>query len=148
MMMEDEPVSITRLQTKPENTPLPNAVFHKELTWWSKSDGEIVGVVIEDQVDHDFSLVVLERNGRGLYNAIDLNHSIPSQVVATRALHAAMGERQHKTLDDFVPGVSHERMVEAEEKLTGTVYPRCPNCQKPMVRGRDGMLCDDCYADA
>jgi hypothetical protein len=95
---------IARLQQRPSNTPPANPTFHKELSWWSRDDGAIVGVVLEDQVDFDFSFVVFERNARSLYNAIDCGASLPTQAAALGALRAAMDKPQHKTLDDFMPG--------------------------------------------
>jgi hypothetical protein len=138
---------IARLPRRPSNTPPANPAFHKELSWWSRDDGAIVGVVIEDQVDFDFSWVVFERNARNLYNAIDCGASLPTQAAALDALHAAMDKPQHKTLDDFMPGADalHERIVEAVEEVSGVTFARCPKCGQPTVPGRDDMLCDACF---
>jgi hypothetical protein len=140
----------TRMQQRPPNTPPANPMLHKELSWWSRDDDAIVGVVIEDQVDHDFSWVVLERNKRSLYNAIDCAASLPTEGAALTALHAAMGAPSVKTLDDLMPASwsargMHERLVEAAEETTGVVFARCPKCGAPTTPGREDMLCDDCY---
>lgn len=68
--------------------------LHEELAWYATDDDSILGVVIRDRVDHDYSWVVLtQTSGRG-YSAIDGDASLPSQDVAREALHVAM-ERVH-----------------------------------------------------
>jgi hypothetical protein len=142
-----EGAAIKPIRRRPLNAPPANPMFHREVSWWSKDDGAVVGAVIEDQVDHDFAFVVFERNERRLYNAINCQASLPTQVAATEALHAAMSDLKRQTLDDLIPGVSRERVVDALEEVSGVAFARCPKCGAPTVPGRDDMLCDDCYGE-
>ena len=49
--------------------------------------------MVEDKHDHDFGWVVLMRNpGDGLFRALDLKVSLPSEEEATGALLTAMRE--------------------------------------------------------
>jgi hypothetical protein len=145
MARHGECAAIKPIWRRPLNAPPANPMFHREVSWWSKDDGAVVGAVIEDQVDHDFAFVVFERNDRRLYNAINCQASLPTQVAATEALHAAMRDLKRQTLDDLVPGVSRQRVVEALEEVSGVAFARCQKCGAPTVPGRDDMLCDDCY---
>lgn len=66
-------------------------LLHRNLAWYATDDDRVLGVVIEDLVDHDYSWVVLTQNEQGPgYTAIDLDHSLTSVDAATAALHAAM----------------------------------------------------------
>jgi hypothetical protein len=66
---------------------------HEELSWHATADDRVLGVVIRDKIDDDFSWVVLMRNpGDGLFRCIDLKVSLPSESEAERALWAAMRE--------------------------------------------------------
>jgi hypothetical protein len=138
--------AIKPLSQRPPNVPPANRL-HRELSWWARDDGAIIGAVIEDQVDHDFSWIVLERNERGLYNAIDCQASLPTQIAARDALHAAMSKPTQKTLDDLMPGAGavRERIVEGLEEVSGVVFARCPKCGKPTTPGRENLLCDACF---
>lgn len=63
--------------------------IHENLAWYATDDNRVVGVVVLDKVDNDFSWVVLTAI-EGAYTAADLDHSLPSQQAATDALHKAM----------------------------------------------------------
>lgn len=69
--------------------------LHRELQWYATQDDAVLGVLILDLVDLDFSWVVLTQNNAndappGAYSGIDLDHSLPSREAATQALHTAM----------------------------------------------------------
>ena len=61
---------------------------HRELMWYATEDDAVLGVVILDLVDKDYSWVVLTQ-GPG-FTAIDIGASLPSEDDATAALHDAM----------------------------------------------------------
>jgi hypothetical protein len=63
---------------------------HEELSWWATADDRVLGVVIRDLVDDDYSWVVLMREPGGVFRAIDLAISMPSLEIAAEALHTAM----------------------------------------------------------
>jgi hypothetical protein len=63
---------------------------HEELSWWATEDDRVLGVVIRDRNDDDFSWVVLMQEPGGVFCAIDLAINMPSSAIAAEALHAAM----------------------------------------------------------
>jgi hypothetical protein len=64
---------------------------HRELMWYATEDDAVLGVVILDLVDKDYSWVVLTENDQGPgYTAIDIGASLPSEDDVTAALHDAM----------------------------------------------------------
>jgi hypothetical protein len=74
------------------NIPMSgHPLLHHELAWYGAHDDAVLGVVVLDLVDHDFSWVVLTQNDQGPgYSAVDLGTSLPTISAATQALHAAM----------------------------------------------------------
>jgi hypothetical protein len=69
--------------------------LHRELAWYATDDDAVIGVVILDLVDKDYSWVVLAENSQGPgFTAIDLGTSHPTEDDATAALHDAMRQVQ------------------------------------------------------
>jgi hypothetical protein len=66
------------------------SLFHRELAWYAVEGDRVVGVVVEDKHDHDFGWVALMRDPGGVFRAIDLKASLPSEAAATAALHQAL----------------------------------------------------------
>lgn len=66
-------------------------LLHRELTWYATDHDEVLGVVILDLVDHDFSWVALVEKEDG-YRAVQCKASLPSIEEATRELHRTMAE--------------------------------------------------------
>jgi hypothetical protein len=67
--------------------------LHENLAWFATDDDEVLGVLLRDKVDHDFSWVILTQNDQGPgYTAVELDHSKPTADVARRELHTAMEE--------------------------------------------------------
>ena len=62
--------------------------LHRELMWYATEDDAVLGVVVLDLVDKDYSWVVLTQ-GPG-FTAIDIGASLPTENDATAALHDAM----------------------------------------------------------
>ena len=68
--------------------------LHEELGWYATDNDTVLGVVIRDRVDDNFSWLMLTCNEQGPgYTAIDLGASLPTREAATRALHTAMEQR-------------------------------------------------------
>jgi len=66
-------------------------MLHQNLAWFATEDDKILGVVVRDLIDRDFSWVVLTQNEQGPgYTGIDLAASRPSIEIATAELHTAM----------------------------------------------------------
>jgi hypothetical protein len=65
--------------------------LHRELRWYATDDDTVLGVVILDLAEKDFSWVVLTENDQGPgYTAIDIGASHLSEDDATAALLDAM----------------------------------------------------------
>ena len=65
--------------------------LHKELEWYVNGDETVLGVVVRDKVDNDFSWVVLMESDQAPgFSAIDLDASIPTLEKAREILHATM----------------------------------------------------------
>jgi len=61
------------------------------VTWYATDDDAVLGVVILDLVDKDYSWAVLTENDQGPgYTAIDMGAMLPTEDDATAALHDAM----------------------------------------------------------
>jgi hypothetical protein len=60
-------------------------LLHTELEWWRRADGQVIGTVILDSVDKDYSWVMLRR-GRAGFAFEDLGVSLPSVQAAREAL--------------------------------------------------------------
>jgi hypothetical protein len=62
--------------------------LHRESTWYATDDDAVLGVVILDLVDKDYSwLVPTENDQEPGYTAIDMGASLPTEDDATAALH-------------------------------------------------------------
>lgn len=65
--------------------------LHRNLCWYATDNDAVLGVVVLDLVDHDFSWVMLTENEQGPgYTAVDIGTSLPSQDAAADALFVAM----------------------------------------------------------
>ena len=83
---------------------------HRNLQWYATDDNRVLGVVILDLVDSDYSWVVLseepqndEFDGTG-YRAINLGHSLPDRETAARQLCKTMLEERERILCEFPLG--------------------------------------------
>jgi hypothetical protein len=69
--------------------------LHRELMWYATEDDTVLGVVILDLVNKDYSWVVLAENDQGPGNtAIDMGALFPTEDDATAASHDAMRKCQ------------------------------------------------------
>jgi hypothetical protein len=82
----------------------PTLPFLQEIEWFSDSIARVLGTVIHDLVDDDFSYVVLGRDECGLFRAIDLRASIKSQEQAGEALREKMKEHLRTGAESFPQG--------------------------------------------
>jgi hypothetical protein len=64
--------------------------FHEEIMWYATDDDRVLGVVIRDRVDNDYSWVMLLREVGEAFKGVDLATSRPDIETATKELHAAM----------------------------------------------------------
>jgi len=64
---------------------------HRNLEWWASDDDRVLGTVILDLIDKDYSWVVFTQNDQGPgYTAVDVGHSHPTQENAIFTLHYTM----------------------------------------------------------
>lgn len=85
----------------------------KEKEWWADSQERVIGTILLDLTDNDWSWIVLGRDERGLFRGVALNVSIETQEMARIALHQALTE--HAASGDVFPqhdnsGKRHEIM--------------------------------------
>jgi hypothetical protein len=64
--------------------------LHEEIMWYATADDRVLGVVIRDRVDNDYSWVMLMREAGEAFKGVDLATSRPDIATAIAELHAAM----------------------------------------------------------
>jgi hypothetical protein len=65
--------------------------LHRELMWYASEDDAVLGVVVLDLVDKDYSWAVLTQSDQAAgYTTADMGVSLPTEDDATAALHDAM----------------------------------------------------------
>jgi hypothetical protein len=77
--------------------------LHEELAWYATGDEKVLGCLIRDLVDFDFSWIAMTRNSGGDYYAVDLGHSLPSARTAKEQLFAAMDRLQQDPFEGAIP---------------------------------------------
>lgn len=94
--MANEPIEIVELDEKRFSALVttsrsPAAAYvSRELAWFSNTDESVLGVLLLDTVDDDFVSIVMARDQNGIFRAIDLDTSIPTEEGALDWLHGAM----------------------------------------------------------
>lgn len=74
--------------------------LHTNLQWFA-IDERVIGIVVLDMVDFDFSLVVMTENEQGPgFTAVSVDHSIPTYVEAEERLHEIMLVAERMGKDD------------------------------------------------
>lgn len=74
-------------------------LFVDEIEWHATSDERLIGLLALDRVDNDFSWVVLGRDERLRFRAIDVNSSLPTLDAARHQLFERM-KRQYEQPDE------------------------------------------------
>lgn len=98
-------------------------VMAEELAWFEHGDERVLGAIIRDRTDNDFSGMVLARDRKGRFRAVHLTHFEPSQRRAEALLRREMerlamapdeeyyqGDEAGKPLDFFAPRVVREQL--------------------------------------
>ncbi len=73
----------------------------QEVEWYKDSRENVLGALVLDLVDHDWSWVVLGRDEAGLFRAIDFNVSVPRRNAAREILKARMREHSRGGASEF-----------------------------------------------
>jgi hypothetical protein len=78
--------------------------FHREVEWWASVNENVVGAVILDLVDKDWSWVILGRDQVGRFRAFDLGVSLRSQEESrSRLLDALLTNADTKVFPQDAP---------------------------------------------
>ena len=65
----------------------------RELEWWADAQERVIGIVLLDLTDDDYAWIVLGRDERGLFRAVDLGVSLETQETARSALQQALAKQ-------------------------------------------------------
>lgn len=118
------PMTRRRFDALAGYTRHPNVVILcEELEWHSSPDERVIGVLLRDRTDGDFSWVILGRDRLKRFRALDLNVSLETETSARAQLLGKMeqhaqapdesfyqGDELGEPVDFFSPVVSAERL--------------------------------------
>lgn len=87
-------MSIRAIDESEYNIPMQGSpLLHENLAWFATEDDKVLGALIRDKVDYDYSWVVLKENPEGQgpgYYGVDMQASVATADEARKLLHAAM----------------------------------------------------------
>lgn len=83
--------------------------YAEEREWYSDQDENVLGIVLLDKIDHDWSYVVLGRDELARFSAIHQDVSYPTVDKAREALHTQMLEYGLAGETVFPQGLDHKR---------------------------------------
>ena len=66
------------------------ALVSEEIAWYSDAEERVLGVLLRDTIDNDFVWIVLGRDERRCFRAVDVDSSIPTAALARRDLLNAL----------------------------------------------------------
>jgi hypothetical protein len=93
-MFEIKELSIRRFEALAGYIRRPEIVLCiEEIEWFATLDERLVGMLARDRIDSDFSWVILGRDERLRFRAIDLNSSLSSPDAARQQLFERMKEQ-------------------------------------------------------
>ena len=75
-----------------------------EESWFKDDSGYVIGTVLLDKTDNDWSWVALGRDERGSFRAVEMNASLIDQDTAEKALLAKMTELESSGAKVFPQG--------------------------------------------
>ena len=83
--MTIRPIPETMFRNK-FSPPLPatHAKMYCELEWYATDNDRLLGTVVLDKTDQDYSWVILSRDAQGKYRAAALEASLPTQLLRSR----------------------------------------------------------------
>ena len=84
--------------------------FSKELAWYSNEDESIIGVLLLDITDNDYSVVILGRDEVGCFRAFDVTASISTKEAAKTWLEGTIKWHSSKELKIFPQGDTSTRV--------------------------------------
>jgi hypothetical protein len=104
-MIEIKELSIRRFEALAGYIRRPEIVLCiEEIEWFATLDERLVGMLARDRIDSDFSWVILGRDERLRFRAIDLNSSLLSPDAARQQLFERMKEQYEKPDEAYHQG--------------------------------------------
>jgi len=82
----------------------PIVLIIQEAGWFSTDDERLLGLVTWDRIDYDYGWIVLGRDQRGRFRAIDQDISKPSFGEARTGLEAAIIKHAALPTESYFPG--------------------------------------------
>jgi hypothetical protein len=79
-------------------------LFVEEIEWYATPDERLIGMLERDRIDHDFGWVILGRDERLRFRAIDVNASLASLEAARQQLFERMEKQYGKPDEDYHQG--------------------------------------------
>lgn len=83
----------------------PNTIIvFEEIDWYATADERLLGIVTVDRFDHDFGWIILGRDERLRFRAVDVNASLTSPQEARTQLHTKLVERHREPDETYHQG--------------------------------------------
>ena len=80
-MIEVKQIGLRRFDALAGYARSPQIILYvKEIEWYATTSERLVGMLTHDRIDHDFGWVILGRDERRRFRAIDVNTSLPDFV--------------------------------------------------------------------
>ena len=96
----------------------------KEVEWYATADERLLGIVTLDRIDNDYGWLVLGRDERFRFRAIDVNASLPGIEEARAELHAKLRDNHAQSDESYHQGDVHGaptdffKLVAKEDRLS------------------------------
>jgi hypothetical protein len=117
-------ISQQRFEALAGYTRIPSVLLVvQEFEWLATDDGRVLGALVWDRIDYDFSWIMLGRDERNRFRAVESNASLPNAQAARAMLQAAMndagqqpdeffhqGDVEGNPTDFFTPVVPEEKL--------------------------------------
>ncbi len=81
-------------------------LYVEEIEWYATCDERLIGLLVRDRIDHDFGWIILGRDERLRFRAIDVNGSLPSPEAARQQLFERIKEQYERPDEDYHQGDS------------------------------------------
>ena len=79
-------------------------LFIEELEWHSTTDERVIGLLVRDRVDHDYGRIILGRDERLRFRAINVETGLATPDIARESLFAQMKKEHGKPDEEFHQG--------------------------------------------
>lgn len=125
-------LSARRFEALAGYTRKPEIVLYvEEIEWFATPDERLIGMIVHDRIDHDFGWVVLGRDERLRFRAIDVGVSLPDRdaayvhlLEAIKVQYGLPDESYHQgdapglPMDFFSPVAAEDRLHQAFKVLS------------------------------